>query len=223
MFVEASAMPGSGGVLLTGSLGDVIKESAHIALGWVKSNAVRLGLAPAHTHAHTQEPAPSSSSSSPSSSSSSSSLRILENTDLHIHFPEGATPKDGPSGGVALATTLVSLLTGRTTRADTCMTGEITLSGHVLPVGGIKYKLLAAHRKKIARIILPALNASRDLHDVPKAILDAMTILPVATIDEALAHVFPDGFVFVEDDDERRGDTRRHRARQPTPEHPSKL
>lgn len=118
---------------------------------------------------------------------------LLHDVDYHIHFPAGAVGKDGPSGGIALVSAIVSLLRGQATRADTCMTGEITLSGAVLPVGGVKAKVLAAQRKGLTRVIMPRQNYSRDLDDLPDEVKEAMTFLPVRTVAEAISHVFAEG------------------------------
>jgi ATP-dependent Lon protease len=139
LFIETSRMKGKGGLDITGQLGDVMKESAKAALTYVRSHADELGV----------------------------DLGVLGESDLHIHVPAGAVPKDGPSAGVTMFTALTSLLTGRRVRPDTAMTGEVTLRGRVLPVGGIKAKVLAAHRAGITRVILPAKNA-RDVDDVPE-------------------------------------------------------
>ena len=157
-------MAGSGELTLTGSLGDVIKESARIALGWIKSHASQCGVAAA----------------------------ALDKTDLHIHFPAGAVGKDGPSGGIALAVAIVSCLTRRRARHDTAMTGEITLTGTVLPVGGVKQKVLAAHAAGIRRIIMPRHNAEHDLAELPPRVRDDLEFIPVAHLDEALQHAFAD-------------------------------
>ena len=138
LFIESSRVRGSGKLILTGQLGDVMKESAQAAVTLVKSQADRLGIDPA----------------------------ALDNCDLHIHVPAGAIPKDGPSAGVAIATSLASLLSQRTVRPDVAMTGEISLRGVVLPVGGIKEKCVAAARAGIRTVILPARNR-RDLEDIP--------------------------------------------------------
>ena len=127
LFIEATKMAGKGGMTLTGQLGDVMKESATAALSYLRSKAEVLGINP----------------------------NFLEKTDLHLHFPAGSIPKDGPSAGVTILTALTSLLTGIRVRGDTAMTGEATLRGLVLPVGGIKEKVLAAHRAGIKRVILP--------------------------------------------------------------------
>jgi len=147
LFIETSRMPGKGHVEITGQLGDVMKESARAALTYVRSHAKELGL-PEGT---------------------------LEHEDVHIHVPAGAVPKDGPSAGVTIFTALTSLFTGRRVRQDTAMTGEATLRGRVLPVGGIKAKVLAAHRAGITRVILPSACA-RDLDDVPKEVRSALEV-----------------------------------------------
>lgn len=145
LFVESSRMPGKGNLEITGQLGDVMKESARAALTYVRSNAAALHVDPT----------------------------FLEGQDLHVHVPAGAVPKDGPSAGVTIFTALTSLLTGRRVRPDTAMTGECTLRGRVLPVGGIKAKVLAAHRAGIKQVILPAKN-ERDLDDVPASVRDEL-------------------------------------------------
>ncbi|ONM56775.1 LON peptidase1 [Zea mays] len=164
-FVEATAMVGKGDLHLTGQLGDVIKESAQLALTWVRARAADLNLSP------------------------TSDINLLESRDIHIHFPAGAVPKDGPSAGVTLVTALVSLFSNRKVRADTAMTGEMTLRGLVLPVGGVKDKVLAAHRYGIKRVILPERNL-KDLSEVPLPILSDMEILLVKRIEEVLDHAF---------------------------------
>ncbi|URD86202.1 hypothetical protein MUK42_26860 [Musa troglodytarum] len=168
-FVEATAMMGKGDLHLTGQLGDVIKESAQIALTWVRARAADLKL------------------------SATGEINLLENQDIHIHFPAGAVPKDGPSAGVTLVTSLVSLLSQRKVRADTAMTGEMTLRGLVLPVSGIKDKVLAAHRYGIKRVILPERNL-KDLTEVPSAVLHGMEILLVKRIEDVLEQAFEGGF-----------------------------
>jgi ATP-dependent Lon protease len=159
LFIEATAMPGGKGIRLrlTGQLGDVMRESAEAALSWVRANAQSLGLGGA----------------------------ALEAAEIHLHVPAGAVPKDGPSAGVALATALVSALSGRCARGDVAMTGEISLRGRVLPVGGIKSKVLAAHRAGIHTVVLPRRNA-KDLVDIPPEVLDDIEVKLVDTIDEAL-------------------------------------
>ena len=157
LFIEATRMPGKKGLTLTGSLGDVMKESAQAALSWVRSRAERLGLNP----------------------------DFFEQSDLHVHVPSGAIPKDGPSAGVTMTTALASLLTGRSVRPNLAMTGEVTLRGRVLPVGGIKEKVLAARRAGIDTVILPKRN-EKDLEDVPDSARSAMTFHFVETMDEVL-------------------------------------
>ncbi len=145
LFVEATAMEGELGLTLTGQLGDVMKESARIALSYVESHAAALGVEPGSIARR-----------------------------FHLHVPAGAIPKDGPSAGVTMATALVSLLTGRRVREDVGMTGEITLQGRVLPIGGVKQKVLAAHRAGLTEVVIPARNAD-DLEEVPEEVREAMT------------------------------------------------
>ena len=163
LFIESSRVKGSGKLILTGQLGDVMKESAQAAVTLVKSQADRLGIDPA----------------------------MLENVDLHIHVPAGAIPKDGPSAGVAMATSLASLLTRRTVRADVAMTGEISLRGVVLPVGGIKEKCVAAARAGIRTVILPARNR-RDLEDIPESVRARLEFVWAEKIDDVLARALED-------------------------------
>jgi ATP-dependent Lon protease len=159
LFIEASSMPGKGKMRLTGQLGDVMKESAQIALSLVEANASQLGI--------------------PRSA--------FEEQDIHVHFPAGGIPKDGPSAGVTMYTALVSLLSGVRVRGDVSMTGEATLRGLVLPVGGIKDKVLAAQRGGIHKVILPERNR-RDLRDIPQSARDALEIVFVSRIEEVLEH-----------------------------------
>ena len=158
LFVEARRMRGAGALTLTGQLGAVMKESAHAALSWVRANAARYGIDP----------------------------EFYEKTDVHLHVPAGAVPKDGPSAGVTMAAALVSELTGRTVRVDIAMTGEITLSGHVLAVGGIKDKVLAARRAGVGQVILPKQNESRVADDLGDDLRREIGVQYVSTIDEAL-------------------------------------
>ncbi|MGH7769486.1 MAG: endopeptidase La, partial [Candidatus Binatia bacterium] len=157
LFIEATKMPGEGKLILTGQLGDVMKESAQAALSLVKSRAEMLGLNP----------------------------EVFRKQDIHIHIPAGAIPKDGPSAGVTLFVALVSLLTGRRVRNDIAMTGEISLRGLVLPVGGIKEKVLAAKRAGISSVLLPKLNR-KDLEEVPQAAREALHFEFLETVDQAL-------------------------------------
>jgi ATP-dependent Lon protease len=142
LFIEALRMKGKGNLVLTGQLGDVMKESAQAAFSFAKSRARELGI----------------------------SEDDFNNYDMHIHIPEGAIPKDGPSAGITLATAMVSSLSQRAVRKDVAMTGEITLRGNVLPVGGVKEKVLAARRARVTKIILPAQN-KRDMDEVPKELM----------------------------------------------------
>jgi len=162
LFVEATATDangnGGGGLLLTGQLGDVMKESAQIALSYVRSHAEELNIG------HDQI-----------------------NKSFHIHVPEGAVPKDGPSAGVTMTTAIVSLLTGRPVRNTVGMTGEVTLQGLVLPIGGVKQKVLAAHRMGLKEVILPRRN-EKDIDDVPKSVREAMTFHLASRVDDVLKH-----------------------------------
>jgi ATP-dependent Lon protease len=158
LFIEVTRMSGKGALVITGQLGSVMKESAQAALSYVRAHASQFGLAP----------------------------DFLEKTDLHLHVPAGAVPKDGPSAGNAILAAMVSLLTGRRVRGDVAMTGEITLRGNVLPVGGIKEKLLAAHRAGIKRVILPERNA-KDLVELPDEVRNTMETILVKKVDETLA------------------------------------
>ncbi|KAF1873456.1 hypothetical protein Lal_00027494 [Lupinus albus] len=167
-FVEATAMVGKGELHLTGQLGDVIKESAQIALTWVRTRAADLKLATAE------------------------GINLLEGRDVHIHFPAGAVPKDGPSAGVTLVTALVSLFSQKIVRSDTAMTGEMTLRGLVLPVGGIKDKILAAHRHGIKRVILPERNL-KDLVEVPSSVLADLEIVLAKRMEDVLEEAFEGG------------------------------
>ena len=155
--LEAVVVPGKGRQIKTGSLGDVMQESISAALTVVRSRAASLGIA-ADFH---------------------------EKKDIHIHVPEGATPKDGPSAGIGMCTALVSSLTGIPVRADVAMTGEIALRGQVLPIGGLKEKLLAAHRGGIRTVLIPHDNI-RDLKEIPDNIKEDLEIIPVKWIDEVL-------------------------------------
>ncbi|MGG3450824.1 endopeptidase La [Domibacillus aminovorans] len=155
--IEVSLSPGKGKLILTGKLGDVMKESAQTAFSYVRSKATELGIE-ANFHEH---------------------------HDIHIHVPEGAVPKDGPSAGITMAIALISALTGRPVRRDVGMTGEITLRGRVLPIGGVKEKSLGAHRAGLKTIILPKDN-EKDIDDVPKSIREGLTFLTVSTMDEVL-------------------------------------
>jgi ATP-dependent Lon protease len=163
LFVEANKMKGKGGFTMTGQLGQVMQESMQAALTWVRSNATRLGI----------------------------SEDFFKDHDIHIHVPAGAIPKDGPSAGVTMATALVSLLTDKSVRPLTAMTGEITLSGNVLPVGGIKEKFLAAKRAGVKDVILPAENRMNVEEDLTSDQIDGVTIHYVSTIEQVLEIALP--------------------------------
>jgi ATP-dependent Lon protease len=157
LFVEAASMPGKGGLVLTGQLGDVMKESARIALTYVKSHASELSI---DEHA-------------------------LDGRELHVHVPAGAIPKDGPSAGITMVTAIASLVTRRPVKSTVGMTGEVTLQGRVLPIGGLKQKVLAAHAAGLTEVILPERNAP-DLDDVPSEVREQMHFYPVGTVDQVL-------------------------------------
>jgi len=159
LFIEATRMPGSKGFLITGSVGNVMQESARAALSYTRSRAEQLGIP----------------------------VDFFEKVDIHLHIPAGAQPKDGPSAGVTMTTALVSLLTNRPVHSDVGMTGEITLRGQVMPIGGVKEKVLAAHRAGLKKIILPKLNEA-DLEDIPEEVRKAVEFVLVEKIDEVLEH-----------------------------------
>lgn len=161
--VEVNIMPGKGKLQLTGQLGDVMKESAHAAFSYVRSHAEKLGLEPG----------------------------FYDNIDIHIHIPEGAIPKDGPSAGIALATALLSAVSKRPVRASLAMTGEITLRGRVLPIGGLKEKVLAALRQGVKTVVFPRAN-EKDLQEIPKYVQERIELIPVAHLDEVLKIAFKD-------------------------------
>jgi ATP-dependent Lon protease len=163
LFIEATKMPGAKGFQVTGSVGKVMQESASAALSYVRSKAASLGLDP----------------------------EFFKDTDIHLHIPAGAQPKDGPSAGVTMALALASLISGRTIRPDVGMTGEITLRGQVMPVGGIKEKVLAAHRARLKTVLLPARNEA-DLEDIPEEVKNEMTFIFVETIDEIMKYALED-------------------------------
>jgi ATP-dependent Lon protease len=151
-------MPGKGRMSITGNLKDVMKESISAANSYVRSRATKFGIKPP----------------------------VFERTDVHIHVPDGATPKDGPSAGAAMATAIVSVLTGIPIRKDIAMTGEVTLRGRVTAIGGLKEKLLAALRSGVKTVLIPVEN-EKDLADIPENVKSGMEIIPVSTMDEVLA------------------------------------
>jgi len=164
LFIEATKMPGGKGLTITGQLGDVMKESAQAALSYVRSQATNLKF----------------------------ETDFFENNDIHVHVPAGAVPKDGPSAGITIATALASLLTGVPVRDDVGMTGEITLRGQVLPVGGIKEKILAAHRAGLHTVIIPKRN-EKDLDDLPSEVREQINVRLVEHVNEVLSHALQNG------------------------------
>jgi ATP-dependent Lon protease len=157
LYIEATKYPGKGGIILTGQIGDVMKESAQAALSLVRSRVKELGISP----------------------------EAFKDVDIHIHVPAGAVPKDGPSAGVAMFTAIASLFTGSRVRSDVAMTGEITLRGLVLPIGGLKEKSLAALRSGIRTVIIPKLN-EKDIPEVPEEVKKKVKFLPVEDVDALL-------------------------------------
>ena len=162
LYVEATLLPGGKGLTITGQIGEVMQESAKAAQSYIWSHAKELGISP----------------------------EVFKEDGIHIHVPAGGIPKDGPSAGVTMATAMASLYTGAATRSDTAMTGELTLTGLVLPIGGLKEKVLAARRAGIRRVILPLEN-EKDLRDLPEEVRQQMEFLPVARIEEVLAAAIP--------------------------------
>jgi ATP-dependent Lon protease len=166
LYVETTSMKGKGNIILTGQLGDVMKESAHAALGMIRSRAHEFGI----------------------------DDDVFASRDIHIHFPQGGIPKDGPSAGITMASAIISTLTGIPIRKDVAMTGEITLTGKVLPIGGLKEKALAAMRHGVKTVIIPYKN-KKDLEEIPQEYRDALTFVPVKTIDEVLNIVLAEKIV----------------------------
>ncbi len=171
--IEANKFDGKGVLILTGQLGDVMKESATIALDYIHANANRYGI----------------------------SKKVFGKTDIHLHVPEGAIPKDGPSAGITMTTALTSLLTGIPVKANLAMTGEVTLRGNVLPIGGLKEKSLAAYRSGITTIIIPKGNV-KDLDEIPQEVKDAVNFIPVSKVDEVLANALVSPLTPIEEKDE---------------------
>jgi ATP-dependent Lon protease len=173
--IEAVKMPGKGRMTVTGNLKDVMKESISAANSYVRARAPRYGIKPT----------------------------VFERTDVHVHVPEGATPKDGPSAGVAMAVTIVSVLTGIPIRKEVAMTGEVTLRGRVLAIGGLKEKLLAALRSGVKTVLIPEEN-EKDLADIPENVKSALRIVPISTVDQALAEALVEPLTPIEwrEDDE---------------------
>jgi ATP-dependent Lon protease len=178
LVIEVATMPGKGELIITGKLGDVMKESARAAMSYVRSRADLLGM----------------------------QKDFYQSLDLHIHVPEGAIPKDGPSAGIAITTSIVSALTRMEVNKDVAMTGEITLRGRILPIGGLKEKIFAAHRGLISTVIIPREN-EKDLKDIPDKILKKMTIVMAEHMDEVLKLALvledPENFLKQKDKEEK--------------------
>ena len=164
--IEVNYFSGKGALILTGKLGEVMKESASIAFDYVKANADKYGI----------------------------DKTMFEKIDVHIHVPEGAVPKDGPSAGITLTTAIVSVLTGRKVRSDVAMTGEVTLRGNVLAIGGLKEKSISAHRSGIKTVIIPKDN-EKDLDEIPQVVLDEIKFVPVSYVDEVLDIALVESYV----------------------------
>ena len=167
--IESAKTPGKGKIQKTGKLGDVMQESVQAAETYVKSRAPEFGIKPT----------------------------TFETIDIHVHVPEGATPKDGPSAGVAMVTSIVSMLTGIAVRKDVAMTGEVTLRGRVLPIGGLKEKMLAALRGGLKKVIIPKDNV-KDLADIPNNIKRNLEIVPVSVVEEVLEHALVESMTPIE-------------------------
>ena len=185
--IEAIKLKGKGGLSLTGSLGDVMKESAKIAHSVVKVLLDENKLKPKSKKSIKAQRAKESKKES---KDSSGDMPFYSKFDIHLHLPEGAVPKDGPSAGIAMACVIASILCDRAVSGEIAMTGELTLSGDVLAIGGLKEKLIAAHKAGIKRVLIPSKNYERDLSDIPKEVLDSLQIIPVKKIDEVFAQVF---------------------------------
>lgn len=180
--IESIRIKGKGGMQLTGSLGDVMKESAHIAYSVVKTlidtkklqiDASNLPLSPKEAEENVKLDA----------------SEVYKRYDLHIHIPDGATPKDGPSAGIALVSVIASILSGRKIRSEIAMTGEVSLSGDVLPIGGLREKLIAAHKAEMSKVLIPLKNYERDLEDIPDEVKESLEIVAVSRIEEVLSHI----------------------------------
>jgi ATP-dependent Lon protease len=173
--IEAVTVPGKGQIKTTGKLGEVMQESIQAAMSFVKARAPAYGVKPS----------------------------IFARKDIHVHLPEGAVPKDGPSAGIGMVTAIISTLTGVAVRRDVAMTGEVTLRGHVLPIGGLKEKLLAALRGGITTVLIPAEN-EKDLEELPAAVKEGLEIIPVSHVDEVLSRTLVEPLIAIEwtEDDE---------------------
>lgn len=180
--IESIRIKGKGSMQLTGSLGDVMKESAHIAYSVVKTlidtkklkiDAKNIPLSPKEIE----------------DKAKIDTSEVYKRYDLHIHVPDGATPKDGPSAGIALVSVIASILSGRKVRSEIAMTGEVSLSGDVLPIGGLREKLIAAHKAEMSKVLIPIKNYERDLEDIPDEVKESLEIIPVSRIEEVISHI----------------------------------
>jgi ATP-dependent Lon protease len=180
--IESIRIKGKGTMQLTGSLGDVMKESARIAMSVVKTliDTKKLKIAPDNiplTFKEKEEKIKIDPS------------EVYKRYDLHIHVPDGATPKDGPSAGIAMVSVISSILSGEKIRSEIAMTGEVSLSGDVLPIGGLREKLIAAHKAGMSKVLIPSKNYDRDLEDIPKEVKDTLEIVGVTRVEEVLKHI----------------------------------
>ena len=180
--IEALKIKGKGGLNLTGNLGDVMKESAKIAYSYVKS-LIDSGVLKVDCKLIPQTPKEKEENIQPSAS------EVYNRLDVHLHVPEGATPKDGPSAGIAIASALASLLTNKKARGDVAMTGELTLRGKVLPIGGLQEKLIAAYKSGMKEVLIPKKNFERDMDEIPQEVRDGLKIHPVSEFKEVLRFV----------------------------------
>jgi ATP-dependent Lon protease len=180
--IESIRIKGKGNLQLTGSLGDVMKESARIAMSVVKTliDTKKLKIAADNIPLTFEEM---------KDSTVVDASEVYKRYDLHIHVPDGATPKDGPSAGIAMVSVIASILSSQKIRSEIAMTGEVSLSGDVLPIGGLKEKLIAAHKAGMCKVLIPAKNYERDLDDIPKEVKESLEIISVSRVEEVLKQI----------------------------------
>jgi ATP-dependent Lon protease len=180
--IESIRIKGKGTMQLTGSLGDVMKESARIAMSVVKTliDSNKLKIAPENIPLTFKEK---------EDNEKVDSSEVYKRYDLHIHVPDGATPKDGPSAGIAMVSVIASILSGEKIRSEIAMTGEVSLSGDVLPIGGLREKLIAAHKAGMSKVLIPSKNYERDLEDIPKEVKESLEIIGVSRVEEVLKYI----------------------------------